>query len=117
MARPTSLIDSGPMLTRFLRRFSPELRKQRMLVTGSFVAIFAEVAMRLLEPWPLALVIDHVLALGKDNESTRFAALASYEPTTLLWIAAVALVSVTALRGVFAYASAVGFALAGNRLS
>ena len=116
MARPETLKESAPTLGRFLRRFSPELRQQRALVAGSFAAIFAEVFLRLLEPWPLALVIDHVLGLGRGGNAAAIDALRELEPTTLLWVAALTLVTVAGLRALTAYLSTVGFALAGNRL-
>ncbi|MBW2292087.1 MAG: hypothetical protein JRG94_07210, partial [Deltaproteobacteria bacterium] len=63
MARPERLGDALPALRRLLRRFAPELRKQRWVVSGSFAAIFAEVAFRLIEPWPLGIVVDYVLEI------------------------------------------------------
>jgi len=116
MARPEKLQQSLPTLRRLLVRFAPELSRQRVLVAGSFAAIFAEVILRLLEPWPLALVLDHVLGLGHAAKPVGLGALASQEPMTLLGVAAAALVTVAGLRALAAYASAVGFALAGNRL-
>ena len=114
--RPESLRRSAPTLGRLLRRFSPELREQRPLVLLSFGAIFAEVALRLLEPWPLAVVIDHVLGLGSADASAPLGGLASLTPTQLLGLAAAALLVFAGLRALAAYLSAVGFALAGNRL-
>ncbi len=116
MARPETLMESVPTLRRFLRHFAPELRQQRALVAGSFAAIFAEVFLRLLEPWPLALVIDRVLGLGRGGNAADIGALRELEPTTLLWVAALALVTIAGLRAVTAYLSTVGFALAGNRV-
>lgn len=116
MARPEKLKDGLPSLWRFLRRFLPELRQQRPLLAGSFAAIFAEVLLRLLEPWPLALVIDRVFGLEQGTRTAAPAVLDGLQPTVLLSVVAVMLVGVAGLRALAAYFSTVGFALAGNRL-
>jgi ATP-binding cassette subfamily B protein len=116
MARPEHLAESVSVLRRFARRFAPELLRQRALVLGSFAAVFIEVGLRLVEPWPLALVIDHVLGLGSAGQRAALPGLDSLDHHTLLWIAALLLLVVTALRAASAYLSTVGFALAGNRV-
>ena len=52
--RPVTLLD-------LLRHFGPEIREQRAWVIGAMLALFAEIGLRLLEPWPLKLVFDRVL--------------------------------------------------------
>ena len=52
MARPTAAQETLPGMWRVIRAFAPYLRGQRRLIALSFLALFAEVAMRLLEPWP-----------------------------------------------------------------
>lgn len=114
MARPERLSASLPAIRRLLQRFAPELRKQGPIVSGSFAAIFAEVAFRLIEPWPLGIVLDHVLKI--DPTSSSAGTLASLDQNTILIVAPVILVAVVAARAATAYLSAVGFALAGNRV-
>ena len=116
MARPERLRQSLPMLQRLLEHFAPELRKQRWVLSGSFLAIFAEVGFRLLEPWPLGLIVDSVLQVEAKPGVQGSGLFSSLEPSTLLWVAPIMLVVVVSLRGLTAYTSAVGFALAGNRL-
>jgi len=116
MARPEKLRQSLPMLQRLLERFAPELRKQRGVISGSFLAIFAEVGFRLLEPWPLGLIVDSVLQVEAEPGVHATGPFSSLDPSTLLWLAPLMLVAVVAARGLTAYVSAVGFALAGNRL-
>ncbi len=116
MARPERLRQSLPMLQRLLEHFAPELRKQRWVLSGSFLAIFAEVGFRLLEPWPLGLIVDSVLQVEAKPGAQGSNPFSSLEPSTLLWVAPIMLVVVVSLRGLTAYTSAVGFALAGNRL-
>lgn len=110
--RPTTLRDATPGLRRALRRFRPHLREQRRLLALGLLALLAEVAMRLLEPWPLAWVIDTVVvAAGADLSGA-----AAGDLQTVLVVAAVAVVGVVALRALAAYAMTVCFALAGNRV-
>lgn len=116
MSRPDELRRSLPVLRRLVGRYWPHVRQQEGLVFGSFLAIFAEVALRLLEPWPLALILDRVLGLEGKGRAIELGPLTELEPTALIAIAAGAVVVVASLRAVAAYASAVGFALAGNRL-
>jgi len=114
MPRPERLRESLPLLKRFLGRFAPELRKQRLVIAGSFSAILAEVGFRLIEPWPLGLVIDYVLDV--EAGSAPSVAFSNLEPDAVLWLAPLLLVMVIAARALTAYLSAVGFAVAGNRL-
>ncbi len=116
MARPERLSESLPMLRKLSTRFAPELRKQRFVISGSFLAIFAEVGFRLLEPWPLGLIIDMVLQVESKSGAVKSTPFSDIDPSTLLWLAPVMLVAVVAARGGMAYLSAVGFAIAGNRL-
>src|SRR5919204_29488 len=105
---------AAPGLWRFARYFWPHLRGEWLLILGSFAALFAEVALQLLEPWPLKLVLDHVLA------SPRSAAwpviLNALDPTIALTLIAIGLVAIAGLRALASYANTVGFALVGNRV-
>ncbi len=112
MARPSTLRDAAPGLRRTLTRFRPHLREQRKLLILGCIALFAEVALRLLEPWPLKYVLDAVIAAaGADLRTPQPA-----ELRTVLIVATVALVAVVVLRAVAAYLMTILFALAGNRV-
>ena len=116
MGRPDSLPQSLPVLRRLATRFAPQIREQRGLVAGSFLAIFAEVFLRLLEPWPLALVLDHVLDRETSGRAIDLGWLTSLDPSLLLLVAAGGVVIIAGIRALAKYASTVGFALVGNRL-
>ncbi|MBW2290727.1 MAG: ABC transporter ATP-binding protein, partial [Deltaproteobacteria bacterium] len=88
----------------------------RWVVSGSFAAIFAEVAFRLIEPWPLGIVVDYVLEIDPGSGGGGTGPLGSLERSTVLWLAPAMLVLVVAARAGAAYLSAVGFAIAGNRV-
>ena len=101
---------------RSFRRFWPHLRhhvrpERRLLVLGG-LALLAEVAMRLLEPWPLKYVVDGIVAATGSS-------VAGPAPANLglvIALAAGSLLVVVLLRAGAAYAMTVCFALAGNRV-
>ena len=102
----TELRSVAPSLRRIYSFLRPHLRPHRRIVAGGFVALFAEVAFRLLEPWPLKFVIDAVVAPGAAQDPGLV--------TLLVWCA-VALLAVVGLRALAAYLMTVLFALAGTR--
>ena len=108
----SSLRTAAPGLRRTLARFRPHLRAQRRLLAGGTAALFLEVGLRLLEPWPLKFVLDAVVAeAGATLPADQPASL-----PTVLTVATASLVVVVVLRAVAAYAMTVLFALAGNRV-
>ena len=110
-----TLTESVPSVRQMFVRFWPLIRKQRMLLAGSSLALFAGVGARLLEPWPLKFIIDDVLMVA-SNPAPGTKAAGTLDPATILILAAVALVVIATLRAVINYAERVGFALAGNRV-
>ena len=99
----------------FLARFRPEIRAQRKLLTGAFAALIGQTLLRLLEPWPLGIVIDHVLgeASGSDRSDSLFR---QFESADLLAAATFTVLAVALLRALTGYAGTIGFALVGNRV-
>lgn len=120
MARPQNLKTAMPGLIKTFRHLYPYTKKQWKLVAGSFVALFAAVGFRALEPWPLQLVIDHVI-MPREGTSflengPSFTADWFEEPANLLIAAALALIITISGRAYAAYSHKVGFALVGNRV-
>ncbi|GIG35217.1 ABC transporter ATP-binding protein [Cellulomonas pakistanensis] len=110
--RPAGLREAVPGLRRTLRQLRPHIREQRTLIAGGGAALLAEVAMRLLEPWPLKWVLDAVVvAAGADLAVRR-----PDDLGTLLLLASVGVVVVVLLRAAASYLMTVAFALAGNRV-
>ncbi|MBA2389354.1 MAG: ABC transporter ATP-binding protein [Geodermatophilaceae bacterium] len=105
--RPRSLHDAWPGLRRTARHLGPHLRTERPLIAGGFIALFAGVLFRILEPWPLKIIIDAVIAPGAASRPGI---------TTLLAICALAVLAAVTLRALASYLSTVAFALAGNRV-
>ncbi|MGE5698789.1 MAG: ABC transporter ATP-binding protein [Deltaproteobacteria bacterium] len=116
MAASRELHDILPSLRRILRRFRPNVRKHRALAAGSVLLLLVEIALRLLEPWPLKFIFDRVIPAAPSGGRSGIAWIDALEPMTLLSLAAAAVVGITALRALAAYGNTVGFALMGNRV-
>lgn len=104
-----------PGFWRIVRRVWPYVWPQWRVIGVSLLALAAEVALRLLEPWPLKFVFDRLLG-GEEAARAGGALFASLPAVLLLAVAAMTIVVVTGLRAGAAYASSVGFALAGSRV-
>ncbi|NNE04634.1 MAG: ABC transporter ATP-binding protein [Xanthomonadales bacterium] len=105
---------SLPGVRRLLGFLWPYVRQHKSLLAGSFLALFAGVAMRALEPWPLKFVIDYLVipVSGIDHSSLP----GSPSALQLLLLAGAALVVVYGLRGLSTYYQKVGFALVGIKV-
>lgn len=114
MKRQPTLQDAFPSLRQILKRFWPHICRQRNIIIGATVAMVAEVALRLLEPWPLKFVFDFVLM--NSSQAGTSTAPGGMSPMTLLAVCAIALVLIVSARAFSSYMNRVGFALAGNRL-
>lgn len=101
-----------------LRQLWPYIRQYKGTLALSFLALFAEIGFRLLEPWAIAIVIDHVLVDIPGAEQNILPIIGSYDltPMELLYIAAGFLVVTVSLRAFCSYLSTIGFAIVGNRV-
>lgn len=116
MGRPQSIRESLPGVRHIVRHFAPYIRKQRGLIAGSTLALFAEVFLRALEPLPLKFVFDYVIAPKEGRAALNLPVIGTLDAATLLTVSAFAVVSVIGLRALMAYLNTVGFALVGNRV-
>jgi ATP-binding cassette, subfamily B, bacterial len=107
--RPRGVAATVGGLGRLVRRFGPYLRRERGLLAGATLALLGATAFKLLEPWPLKLVVDALAGAGVP------AALAGLDAATLFALCAGALVAAVGLKALATYAATVGFALAGVR--
>ncbi|MFQ5740171.1 MAG: ABC transporter ATP-binding protein [Acidobacteriota bacterium] len=114
MGSPQPLQKVLPGLWRILCRFWPHLRKQRLLIGGSTVALFTQIGMRIMEPWPLKFVFDRIIVTKGPRPGHAFAN--DMDLVWLLAMAALAVVVITGLRALAAYVGTVGFVLAGHRV-
>ncbi|WP_432519793.1 ABC transporter ATP-binding protein [Kineococcus sp. SYSU DK006] len=87
---------------------APHTRGSRTLAGGGLLALLAEVAFRLAEPWPLKFVLDTVVPAAAGGRPA---------PDAVRWIvlAGVALVLIAIGRAAAAYLSTVAFASVGAR--
>lgn len=115
MAKPKSLKQTLPDFWGLIRYISPYLRPHYPLIAGSFLALFAGVVMRALEPWPLKIVIDHVIMPG-INKTAGNDWFSSLEPLTVVAGCSFALIIILGLRALSTYLQKVGFALVGNKV-
>ena len=96
-------------LTRTLRLVGPDLRPHLLMVTGGTLALMCEVVFRVLEPWPMKIVVDSVLSsLGTST---------GYAPASVLGLVAcgAGLMGIVFMRALCNYLATVSFALAGSR--
>src|SRR2546425_11653625 len=111
MGQPLTLRAALPGLGRLVRRLWPYVRRERPLIVVSLVALYAEIGLRLLEPWPLKVVLDHVVGAGHHGHWVD-RVLARLDPGTLLALAAVAGGAFAGLRALGAHYNTVRPALA-----
>ncbi len=116
MGRPKTVNDSFFRFRQVMRHFSPELRKEKALIAGSMVALLSSVVLRILEPWPLKLVLDQALHWNNPKKTDFLERFSSLEPSTLLGLTALSLVVIVALRATSDYYKTIAFALIGNRV-
>ncbi|MEP6663604.1 MAG: ABC transporter ATP-binding protein, partial [Verrucomicrobiota bacterium] len=117
MASPKKLPESLPSLWRISKYFWPHARQYRGLIITSMAALFVEVGLRLLEPWPLKFVFDRVIGTGKNRAPHWITSwFDQFTPMTLLAIAAISIVVITSLRALVSYYQTIGFAQIGNRV-
>ena len=94
-----------PGLRRTWRFLRPYLRPHRRLMVGGSVALLADVGFRLMEPWPIAWVLNAVV-----DPTRRNAGLVPF-----LALCAMAVVVFAGLRAAASYVSTVALASAGSR--
>ncbi len=109
--RKQNIKEIAPKLGHIYGYFWPLIRVHRRLIAGSLLALFGSVVFRLLEPWPLKVFIDYVLA---KNPKPLF----GWQPdaSRLLAVLAISVVVMVVVRSAFDYFSNVGFFVIGNRV-
>lgn len=96
-------------LARTLHLIGPDVRPQAGLIAGGTTALLLEVVFRILEPWPMKIVVDSVItSMGSPT------GVAAASVRTLLACGA-ALVGIVVMRATCNYLATVCFALTGSR--
>jgi ATP-binding cassette, subfamily B, bacterial len=116
MKHTASLKETLPGLGRILKRFAPQIRKQKSLLIVSFLALLAETLLRLLEPWPLKIIFDQILLPGIDHTAIVIPGLGTVSPIVLLTLLTFGSIGLAVLRGAAAYSSTAGMAVAASHV-
>ncbi len=101
-----------PGIRRILNKFWPQIRKRRLLISGSLLALLIETALKLLEPWPLKYVFDYIIVPQANTSRSHSGLFSGMSPMLLLTGAAIAIVVIALLRSIFSYLSIYGMSLA-----
>jgi ATP-binding cassette subfamily B protein len=113
---PRNFKESLPRFLAVIQRFGPHIKREWPLLSGALIALIAQIGLRLLEPWPLKIVIDEITGSEASADSSQLTIFDDIGPVTLITLAALAIVVIAIARAVTAYFSTVGLALAGNRI-
>jgi ATP-binding cassette, subfamily B, bacterial len=100
------LRNARPALRRTVGAVRPHLRPHRKLVAAGLGAMIAQVAFRLLEPWPIKVVVDAITAPGAGVTRSTL---------VLMGLMGLAVVAAAAGRALSNYGATIAFALAGTR--
>ena len=95
-------------LRRSLHLVAPDLRPQWGMVLAGVLALMLEVGFRVMEPWPLKIVIDALVSSLKGSGSPG-------ATVPFLLLCGLVLVAVTALRALCNYVATMCFALISSR--
>lgn len=114
--RPKNLQAALPGIRRILQRFYPQIKKQQVLLTFSSLGLFVEVFARLLEPWPLKLVFDHIIVPQPTVEPLNLPWIGQPSSALLLIAASLGLIGIAGLQAIAAYVSMVGMSLGASRI-
>ncbi|WPF89001.1 ABC transporter ATP-binding protein [Cyanobacterium aponinum AL20118] len=112
MTSAKSLTKTLPILSELLSYFSPYLHQQKWLVIITFIAIVAEVGLRVLEPLPLKFIFDYVLG---DTHTTPLI-LNQISPLSLLTLSSLSILLITSLRAFAGYWSTIASAIVSSRV-
>lgn len=100
--------DNRGALRRSLHLVAPDLRPQWGMVLAGVLALVLEVGFRVMEPWPLKIVIDALVSSLKGSGSPG-------ATVPFLLLCGLVLVAVTALRALCNYVATMCFALVSSQ--
>ncbi|MEO0933828.1 MAG: ABC transporter ATP-binding protein [Cyanobacteria bacterium J06641_2] len=114
--KPKNIKAALPGISEILRRFAPQIRQQQSLLIMSFLGLMTEIALHLLQPWPLKLIFDYILVPDFKTKIAELPFLSGFSPVTLVTIFSFSLIGIVALRSFAAYYSVYGMALAASNV-
>ena len=104
------------IVARIYRAFGRYYRPQARTLAVSLVGLVLTIATTLLTPWPLKLILDHVVLQHPLPARARFIERWSAEPQTLLVILVAAFIALRLLDSLAQYMHKVGLLSAGERI-
>ncbi|NJN10125.1 MAG: ABC transporter ATP-binding protein [Richelia sp. RM1_1_1] len=116
LKKPQNIKTALPGIGQILRRFAPQIKKEKNLLIMSFLGLMAEIGLHLLEPWPLKLIFDYILVPDFQAKISELPLLSGFTPVTLVTIFSLALIAIVGLRACAAYFSVYGMALAASNV-
>ena len=108
---PISKKNNLGALSRTLRLVGPDVRPHRGLIAGGIVALLLDVVFRVMEPWPMKIVIDSVVEVALHRGEGPWSA------APMIVACAGLLVVIVGLRAASNYMATVCFALVGSRVA
>ncbi|MDJ0619792.1 MAG: ABC transporter ATP-binding protein [Calothrix sp. MO_192.B10] len=103
-----------PKTWQVLLKFSPYILQHKFLISGSLFALLLETGLRLLEPWPLKYVFDHILIPAHSNSTAEIHY--GMSPMLLLSLLAISIVAIASFSSITSYLSTYGISLAVVRI-
>ncbi len=116
MHRASPMTQAVPGLWSVITTFWPEIRAQWRLLIVAVVTLLADVGLRLLEPWPLKLLIDRVLIPSKTQSTLPLGGFSNLDSHRLLILIAGGVIVIAVGRAIATYWNTVSLAIVGGRV-
>lgn len=110
------MTQAVPGLWAVITTFWPQIRTQWRLLLVAMVTLLADVGLRLLEPWPLKLLIDGVLIPAQTQPALSFLGFRNLDPAWLLVFIAAGVIIIAVSRAIATYWNTVSLAIVGSRV-
>jgi ATP-binding cassette subfamily B protein len=107
-----------PGLVKIYKVFGRHYKKYRKVLTVAYLCLFAGIAMEMLGPWPLKLILDHLVLEERLPASLRF--LRPWfedDPLQALLFLALAVVLIAVLEAIFTYFNKFWVSSTGDRIN
>lgn len=118
MRKPSPFFEGVKLrdLHRVYRAFVPHLRKYRRLFVLAYLALFASMLMNLLKPWPLKIILDHIILEKAVPRRFEFLnSMVGHDKVILLAILCAGMVAIFLLEGLFTFIRKYFMEAAGER--
>jgi len=105
-------------LVKVFKVFGRHYKKHWKTLTVAYLSLFAAIAMAVLSPWPLKLILDHlILRVPLPEQAAFLNPLFNGYPRLLLLLLALAIVAITVLEAYFSFINKFWLSSAGDRIT